>query len=170
LVFLIPDEDLIRIAFGRSSPSLRSGALILTKKDLFRRYATEIIPINSYAHFVIKYTVAMVPDEIIIVGDEQITPDPERLVETEAAMPKEEKAWFAELLGSLSMLGIPWLIVIGAIVLAMFVHGFPVFINAVLKMLTAIMRAITRFFDKGRAATRHRCGKCGWGDSGFRTK
>ncbi len=144
-----PAADLPGTARFAVTATMRSGALVRTKKEFFRRLPVEIIPINSYAQFVVKYTVAMVPEEIVVVGDEQIAPDPERLVETEAAVPKEEKGWFAELLDTIKSLSLPWLIGIGVVVLAIFVPGFLMFVNALFKLLTVVVNAITRLF-KGK--------------------
>jgi hypothetical protein len=128
---------------------MRSGALIRTKKEfLTGRYAQEIIPVNSYAQFVIRYTVAMVPEEIPLVGEEQEFPNPDSLVETETVVPKEEKGFFAELMDSLKLLGLPWLIIIGIVALAIFMPGFWVLINAIFKLITAIIRALTRLLNR----------------------
>lgn len=139
--------DLPATARFALTTTMRSGALVRRKKKFFGGYKPlEIIPVNSYAQFVIKYTVAMVPEEIIVVGDEQIVPDPERLVETEAATPKDDKTWWEQLQENLMSLALPWLILIGVVALAIFVPGFVVFVNAVFKLLAAIVNAIARLF------------------------
>jgi hypothetical protein len=58
------------VRFGISA-NLRSGALL---QEASFGYIKNIVPINTYAQFVVKMTVAMVPNTDMVTSNEQIMP------------------------------------------------------------------------------------------------
>ncbi len=78
-----------RVRFGISA-NLRAGALI-QKEGLFSQ-VKNIVPVNTYAQFVVKFTVAMVPNTQMITGGEAIMPLPVELT-TRINVPKPTGLW-----------------------------------------------------------------------------
>ena len=77
-----------RVRFGISA-NFRSGALL---QEASWGYIANIVPINTYAQFVVKMTVAMVPNTNMVTNDEQIMPLPVELA-TRIAVPKPTGLW-----------------------------------------------------------------------------
>lgn len=119
---------------------LRAGALV-RKKGLFNRSIEDVVPINSYAQYVLKYTVAMIPQTVVVASDEAVLPDASEFDTSTIVVPK--KNWWEHLKG---LLGWPGLIIVGAIVLvvlAFFLPGAARLVNAIFRMFAALVDRIT---------------------------
>lgn len=119
---------------------LRAGALV-RKKGFFNTAIEDVVPINSYVQFVVKYTVGMTPQTEMVVSDEAILPKAAEFDTTTLVVPKKS-LWekFRDLLG---WPGIIILAVVGLLVLAFFLPGAARLVNAVLKMFAALIERIT---------------------------
>ncbi|HEX5789115.1 MAG TPA: hypothetical protein VFY03_13110 [Woeseiaceae bacterium] len=116
--------------------NLRAGALI-RKGGLFGTRVDNVVPIDSYAQFVIKMTVAVVPGADIVANEEMIAPAPEELeIVTKTPPPRGFFDWLEGLLG-ISAFG-KWLLA-GAIVVALLflVPGLRNILSAALNLLAA---------------------------------
>lgn len=129
-----------RFAVGAN---LRAGALI-RKGGLFGGSIENVVPIDSYAQFVIKMTVAMVPDADIVDNEEMVAPEPAELEIVTKTPPKRGFFdWLESLLG-ISAFG-KWL-VIGAIALALLflVPGLRNVLSAALNLLAAAIDRVAK--------------------------
>ncbi len=133
-----------RFAVGAN---LRAGALI-RKGGLFGTRIDNVVPIDSYAQFVIKMTVAMVPDANIVANEEMVAPAPDELEIVTKTPPKRGFFdWLEGLLG-ISAFG-KWLLA-GAVILALLflVPGFRNILSAVLNLLAAAIDRLAKGMAK----------------------
>ncbi len=93
-------------------------------------YTSDIVPINSYAQFVVKMTVAMVPDANLVSNEEPLMPNPSELA-VATALPEQR--------GLFAWLGKHWValsLVVGLaalVVLVLAVPGLGTFLGALLR-------------------------------------
>jgi hypothetical protein len=78
-----------QVRFGISA-NLRSGALL--QKEGFWGQLKNMVPINTYAQFVVKFTVAMVPNAAMVTTGEAVLPLPVELT-TRINVPKPTAFW-----------------------------------------------------------------------------
>lgn len=134
-----PGLDFPRVArFGLAS-HLRAGALIQEKRGLFSRRPLQVVPINSYAQYVLKYTVAMVPNTVIVASDESIIPDLDEF-DTIAPVPPPPKGWLQGLIDSL---GAPLVGLLALVVLIVLAPSVLVLLRSLTKLLVAIIDSIS---------------------------
>jgi hypothetical protein len=119
---------------------LRAGALV-RKRGLFNRAIEDVVPINSYAQYVLKYTVAMIPQTVIVASDEAVLPDASEFDTSTVVVPK--KNWWEHLKGLLGWPGMIIVAVIALIVLAFFLPGAARLVNAIFRMFAALVDRIT---------------------------
>jgi hypothetical protein len=137
-----------RFAVGAN---LRAGALI-RKGGLFNARIDNVVPIDSYAQFVIKMTVAMVPDADLVANEEMVAPEPDELEIVTKVPPK--RGLFDWLEGLLGISGFGKLLLIGGVVLALLflVPGLRNVLSAFLNLLAAALdRIADRLSRSGKA-------------------
>lgn len=126
-----------RFAVGAN---LRAGALI-RKGGIFGTRVDNIVPINSYAQFVIKMTVAVVPDANFVQNTEMLAPEPQELdLVTKAPPRKGLFDWLGEFF---NISPFAKFVMIGVIVIGLFllVPGLRSLLSAFLNLFaTAINR------------------------------
>jgi hypothetical protein len=129
-----------RFAVGAN---LRAGALI-RKGGLFGARVDNVVPIDSYAQFVIKMTVAMVPDANLVDNEEMIAPEPDELEIVTKVPPKRGLFDWLEGLFGMSVFG--KFVLIGGVVLALLflVPGLRNVLSAFLNLLAAALDRIAR--------------------------
>lgn len=135
-----------RFAMGAN---LRAGALI-RKGGLFGGRVDNVVPINAYAQFVVKMTVAMVPNSNIVANQETILPAPEELdVVTVVPPPRGLFDWLSDFF---ALSGFVKFLIVGAIVLALIVL-VPGLRRVISAMLNLVAAAIDRVSNTVRPRT-----------------
>jgi hypothetical protein len=116
---------------------LRAGALV-KKGGFFGPEVEELVPLNSYVQFAVKYTVAMVPKTELVVSDEAIVPKADEF-DVKNPVPEDKSWWqkFRELIGTPGL----WILGIVLLVLA----GY--FLPPVAAIFRAVARLIVAFVD-----------------------
>jgi hypothetical protein len=109
--------------------NLRAGALL--RKGSFG-HTRNLVPINTYAQYVLKFSVAMAPDTLMVTSDEAVMPKPGELdVVTAAPRPTGLFAWIRRhLLGVGLVVGL-----VAVCVLLVLVPGLRQALSAALKRL-----------------------------------
>lgn len=125
-----------RTRFGVSA-NLRAGALI-QKGSL--GYVNNIVPINSYAQFVVKMTVAMLSKDVIVANNDVVVPLPiEFSTHTETPEPQgffhSIKKWFKENLSK----AITVVILLLVVALVFLIPGFRQFISSIFRLFAAFI-------------------------------
>lgn len=110
--------------------NLRSGALI---QKPFLRDPTDVIPINSYAQFVVKMTVGMLPKTVMVASEEAIMPVRTNFSPIIVVNPASGLwAWLA---GAAA---------VGLVLAFVFIPGFRQFVSAVFALLAAFINRLAR--------------------------
>ena len=122
------------VRFGMSA-NLRSGALL---QEGSWGYMKNVVPINTYAQFVVKMTVAMVPNTDMVTSDEQIMPLPVEFG-TSMAVPKPTGFW-----AWLSEYPILWIAALtgGVALLLVFVPGGITVVRSIMGVVTQALQLI----------------------------
>jgi len=118
---------------------LRAGALI-RKGGLFSTSIEDIAPINSYAQYVVKYTVAMIPQTVMVASDESILPKASEFNTSTVEIPKKN-LWgmLKDLFGSW---GLTLAIVVLVVVLAFVFPPVARLFSAIVGLLADIVNRI----------------------------
>lgn len=134
-----------RFAVGAN---LRAGALI-RKGGLFGGRIDNVVPIDAYAQFVIKMTLAMVPDADIVENEEMVAPAPEELDIVTKVPPKRG---LFDWLGDVFAFSTFAKFLIGAgVVLALlfFVPGLRRLLSAVLDLFASVVTRLAESLKPG---------------------
>ncbi|MER2514220.1 MAG: hypothetical protein ABTQ25_17690, partial [Nitrosomonas ureae] len=129
-----------RVRFGISA-NLRAGALI-QKEGLFSQ-VKNIVPVNTYAQFVVKFTVAMVPNTKMVMVGEAIMPLPVELT-TRINMPKSTGLW-----AWLTEYPIVWIAAVagGVGLILAFVPGGITLLRSIMGVITQALQLIVDFMS-----------------------
>ncbi len=105
---------------------LRAGALIRKKGGLFGGIVN-VNPINAYSQFVVKLTVAMLPETDVVTADDPVMPDPQEFDwHTPVVQATGFFAWLRKhVAGTIAMV-----VLIAVVILVLTVPGFRVFVSA----------------------------------------
>lgn len=124
-----------RVRFGVSA-NLRSGALL---QEGSWGHVQNLVPINTYAQFVVKLTVAMVPQADMVTSDEAIFPLPAEMTNKITVQP-EAKSWWAWITKN------PLLLLTGAgvliaAILVVVPGGLPL-LRSMIKLITQVLQLV----------------------------
>jgi hypothetical protein len=109
---------------------LRAGAL--TQNGRWGN-VSNVTPINAYAQYVVKFTVAVLPETDLLTTDDPIMPDPSQLdVVTPIVRPGGLFGWIREHVTTVTTL----IILVVLVVLVFAVPGFRSFLSGVFKAIT----------------------------------
>ncbi|NKB99973.1 MAG: hypothetical protein GKR90_15945 [Pseudomonadales bacterium] len=142
--------DLPTSATFALAAQLRAGALLEKGGFVLNRKIVELIPINSYAQFVVKYTVAMIPEarQAVVVSTEQNLPSPDQF-DTSAIVTPGKSIW-----GAIQRLfGTPLLLLIGGVLvfgLALLFPGVRSVVNALLQLVATALNWLNRLLKPGQ--------------------
>ncbi|WP_155969918.1 hypothetical protein [Nitrospira japonica] len=130
-----PADDVLaalpaRVRFGVSA-NLRSGALLQRGSW---GYIQNLVPINAYAQFVVKLTVAMIPEAQLVTSDEPIMPMPVEMTNS-ITVPPPPKAWWSWPTEH------PLLLLAGA---GLLLTGILIFVPGGIPLLRSIMKVVTQ--------------------------
>ncbi|MGI9304413.1 MAG: hypothetical protein ACR2RB_17165 [Gammaproteobacteria bacterium] len=120
--------------------NLRAGALI-RKGGFLGLRVTNLVPINSYAQFVVKMSVAMLPETPMVTNEEAVLVDPEQF-DIKTVLPKARGflAWLSEHITS----AIGMAIIVGVLLLLFLIPGLRQFISAFFRLLAAFLNRLAR--------------------------
>jgi hypothetical protein len=121
--------------FGLTA-NLRAGALI---QKPFLRDPTNVLPINSYAQFVVKITAAMGPKTVMVASDEAIMPVKSDLV---SKIVVNSSGWIWALLAGIA--------VVGVVLSLVFIPGFRLFVSAVFGFFAALINRLAKLIEGRR--------------------
>jgi hypothetical protein len=125
--------------------TLRAGALI-SRSGLFRTRVDSVVPINTYAQYVVRFTVATFPGQRLVSTDTPIVPSPSDLaVVTVPIIHKSLSQKIGEWIRDNFALSSTIVLVV-FVALLLFVPGFRSLMSAVLGLFAQMLRAIVRLF------------------------
>lgn len=118
---------------------LRAGALI-RKSGFFNTNVEDIAPINSYAQYVVKYTVAMIPQTVMVASDESILPKASEFNTSTVDVP-QKNLWekLKELLGGP---GLTLIVIVLVVVLAFLFPPVARLFSAIVGLLADVVNRI----------------------------
>jgi hypothetical protein len=109
--------------------SLRAGAIV--RKGSFG-HARDVIPINSYAQYVLKLTLAMAPRTTMVTSDEAVMPDADELdVHVPAPRATGFLAWIQRHIAGVGLT----IVLLAIVVLVVAIPGLRLALSAVFKRL-----------------------------------
>jgi hypothetical protein len=107
----------------------------------FNRRIEDIAPINSYAQYIVKYTVAMVPQTVMVASDQEILPKRNEFDTSSAVVPK--KSWWASLTQLIAMPGLIAIGVVALFALAFLLPGVRGLVNSIFRLFAALIDRLT---------------------------
>jgi hypothetical protein len=122
--------------------SLRPGALV-KRGGLFGRRVDEMVPINSYAQYVVRMTVAMFPGQQLVANTSAIVASPSELDVVTVTVPKRTFGqWFKDILRENAAFVVV-LMCAAFVALLLLVPGFRSLVSAVFGLFASIIRRLT---------------------------